>query len=1310
MSDLFGWFQSYLNLSKIAALTVPGMVIAFALILVLGPIPCRDDVKNCPYCTDSLKPVAVSPATQEAENLEAHFLMTDPTGIQHEDGKTLVVRWDSKSNSSTAEKSGQTGPSVIFTSTSNPDASDVATYKWTVDNKPICGTSETTPAGGNSSSQTKSPPGNKADKKGNSSPSDSNPAKKAKGSKDAPPTDQSATPKADFSCKQILAYTFPEPGSKDATQDDAKAANTQGGTKNQSPVEIQDDIHQVTLTVTNKDGKSATVSSLVAILRTPPTSPLDASMTSCFYRVDPPTPLQDGATCPQPKLDQFPEKFSLPYGESRPVLFQTGNVDPKAKYLWKQDGKAICSGRTCLIPFNSPDGKANPTGTWAVSLEVTKDKKKSTAEQLLVRNAVPAIVAHPTGLSFLTDKHGRVLDSPQTQLIALRIAPELKIPSFAISKTGPGRDLFAYFLTEKDEHGKDIPLKSTELVAGREYLLHVNYSPDPWYSPRFLMDRFRAKRGASVNATLSIVALDQSTGVEKQLSLSIPLSAAPDPDLAVAAADASKKKKLANNTLITSSDTFLKTGTEAKGDVNRVPLTVSLKAILPNDSAVDTFTSSCKGVPVYVVSGSRPPTGAAGSAGGSSSESKQGTPQYAGETATSVQDILTVSDECVLALTQLDQDLQGQMANAQAKLTQDSAELTALTTGLTAAQTAGNQLIVKDLQPKVGAKTKEVRDDQTNIKSLTQADTYVTGLISSTTTNEKGVISQVNSGPAAASTNAVTDVFSTIQQHFLMFLLFSLVIGQMFDPIQRGLLSFAGPRRNVFVAFNKVYGTNRGDGEFRYGDRRLPPWTAEESYLPDLREPATVVESDVVKKNADEKGLRYSPADFLFRRNMNIYDQNYAIGAGYISQSDFNLIYNEFFRESQITTGLILPLLILSICIGIRYICCSTYSAVGSSSWWAIGSILAAVYFAVVIGLFILLLVACTGSREYAKVFSEALQGEVLARRYAEDKTGRELQKEWQDNERCRQRLERQRDELRLEQARLKAREQHLDSERNKRKTEAQAVEIAQQMRAAYLHALKEFPPSPPSSDYAKWLFEEGTKLQRDQQQIADMSDLEKARTLDQQYDSKRKANDQLLVENRDRLKNNLDAVQNANEKRKNLISRMRSYKENVSVKWGLRDMAEFAWKDPFLQACTLLLVPCSLLIFANLQILDLGTLPVIAMPSLFLAPLWVAGLDRLHKYYSELQARISGNILRQQQTTIQKMVDVVTSSSSKKDLMTNLSSAVAEQGTVLNFLENSSGSVASNPDESSVPDPDSDPTPPATPPADGSDEPKGDG
>lgn len=56
MPDLPAWFSNYFSPSKITAVTVPGMILAYALILVLGPIPCSRN-KDCPFCPTTLKPV-----------------------------------------------------------------------------------------------------------------------------------------------------------------------------------------------------------------------------------------------------------------------------------------------------------------------------------------------------------------------------------------------------------------------------------------------------------------------------------------------------------------------------------------------------------------------------------------------------------------------------------------------------------------------------------------------------------------------------------------------------------------------------------------------------------------------------------------------------------------------------------------------------------------------------------------------------------------------------------------------------------------------------------------------------------------------------------------------------------------------------------------------------------------------------------------------------------------------------------------------------------------------------------------------------
>jgi hypothetical protein len=55
MSDLFAWFQGYLSLSKTTAVTVPGMVEAFAD--SGARTNSMQENKNYPFCPDSLTPV-----------------------------------------------------------------------------------------------------------------------------------------------------------------------------------------------------------------------------------------------------------------------------------------------------------------------------------------------------------------------------------------------------------------------------------------------------------------------------------------------------------------------------------------------------------------------------------------------------------------------------------------------------------------------------------------------------------------------------------------------------------------------------------------------------------------------------------------------------------------------------------------------------------------------------------------------------------------------------------------------------------------------------------------------------------------------------------------------------------------------------------------------------------------------------------------------------------------------------------------------------------------------------------------------------
>jgi hypothetical protein len=340
------------------------------------------------------------------------------------------------------------------------------------------------------------------------------------------------------------------------------------------------------------------------------------------------------------------------------------------------------------------------------------------------------------------------------------------------------------------------------------------------------------------------------------------------------------------------------------------------------------------------------------------------------------------------------------------------------------------------------------------------------------------------------------DVFQTIEQNLIKFLLFSLILGQILDPIQRGLISFLGPRRNILESFNGIYG-QKGDGEFRYGDRRLPPWTLRDTFLPRFPAPATLKDVQKIRKVADDEGLGYGPADFAFLRNTNIYDHNYAIGAGYISQSEFNGIFNEYYSQSQLTSGLILPLFILSACIGIRTICCGPLVPVGGSGWLLTGPLCGAMYIGVLLGFWLSFVMTYFGSRRYGRIFHD----------FVTDLLG------------------------------------------------------------------------------------------------------------------------------------------------------------------APRKMIETLRFMIILAILTTLFFFCLLWIYADSNVLGWDVLLIVGMPCVFLCPLWIASLDRLHKFYSELQARIGGNILRLQQNTQQKMVDLIDQSDSLVSLMANLEQAAKNNARLVVFL-----------------------------------------
>lgn len=572
---------------------------------------------------------------------------------------------------------------------------------------------------------------------------------------------------------------------------------------------------------------------------------------------------------------------------------------------------------------------------------------------------------------------------------------------------------------------------------------------------------------------------------------------------------------------------------------------------------------ACARMPLYVLSNSRPAAQAEKSNGSDDpSKPKPGEPQYSEETVTSIEDLLSIADSCAADLNVLDKRLLTEIATQQTIIQQDTSDLTALSTSLSNAQTAGSSLVEEDLRQKVNEKKGDLEARQRRNKSYSQAESYVASLIGQAASIRSQVLSQAS--PLApvtpsSSTSTATDVFQTIQQNLLKFLLFSLIVGQILDPIQRGLVSFAGPRRKVFEKLNNVYG-EKGDGEIRYGDRRLRPWSIFWTKLEDEKKwpppsPGDFARVAEVRSCADSMGLRLGPADFRYEENRNIYDPDYAVGAGFISQNEYNSIYNEYFTQSQLTSGLILPLLILSVCIGIRIISCAASSPVGLAAWYLLAPVLGTIYCAAVAGIFIAVGFSYLGSEHYGAVVLSSF-GRWLS---SLKSLGKPKPKE------------------------------------KRGKTSPCADLIGAQDP---LESLQE----PDDSSGWRYIL------------IVPVALVLVATAV-------------LLI---------LEGSY--------LISCF-MFVVAIATVFILHFLG---WREISIVGSGVVLVVLSVLcIWANSTVLEPEMLVLLGLPSLFAYPLWIGGLDRLHKFYSQLQARIAGNILQLQTKAEQKLVDLVTKSDS---------------------------------------------------------------
>ena len=134
--------------------------------------------------------------------------------------------------------------------------------------------------------------------------------------------------------------------------------------------------------------------------------------------------------------------------------------------------------------------------------------------------------------------------------------------------------------------------------------------------------------------------------------------------------------------------------------------------------------------------------------------------------------------------------------------------------------------------------------------------------------------------------------------------------------------------------------------------------------------------NDAGRKFGEGANVRPSSARLFEMRDRNIYDKNYAVGAGYITAKEAGAIDDEYYGQSQITSGLILPMLILSVCIAIRMICCSTPTAAQNTPAtpsYVMDNIFltfSAISFGVALGTALMLLLLMLSSQRYWTAFA----------------------------------------------------------------------------------------------------------------------------------------------------------------------------------------------------------------------------------------------------------------------------------------------------------------------------------------------------
>ena len=191
------------------------------------------------------------------------------------------------------------------------------------------------------------------------------------------------------------------------------------------------------------------------------------------------------------------------------------------------------------------------------------------------------------------------------------------------------------------------------------------------------------------------------------------------------------------------------------------------------------------------------------------------------------------------------------------------------------------------------AATKDLEHAMRVDSDLKSAVTAVGNLIAQVSASRSGITSDVSTAipaetPVKTSWQTAAQV---IGSNVLMFLLVSMVVGQLLDPIQRMLVSLDPSRGLTFPFLNKLYRADQPIGTVRFGDQRYRG-----------------------TGSADGKRLR--------ARDPHLLEPNYAIGRGLLTQAEYSSLQDQYYSQSQIATGLMLPSALLALVIYFRLLCC----------------------------------------------------------------------------------------------------------------------------------------------------------------------------------------------------------------------------------------------------------------------------------------------------------------------------------------------------------------------------------------------------